>query len=262
MGTAGWGRARWYQPPLPGSRPGRSQAPRPQDLPSRGEWGSGAAAGGGMERDGYKTSAPFEHCGLETSGLSISLPPPPPPSSSRSNEQTHHQPHTLSRKASAARYRPNVSHPHTTTGLSRLEYLLFRTLASCLWRNPDISFGDKEVEAQGCRGICIKHDFCSPSVPMAALETELLTRIGKGVQASGNTQSACLSRFFHRHWALRAHVSSQPSLGPWRSLEVGRFGASEINLPISVLSILMSWGGGGERRVRSSASKETTRSGF
>ena len=106
--TAGWGRARWYQPPLPGSRPERTQAPRPQDLPARGEWGSRAAADGSVERDGYKTSAPFEHCGLETSGLSISLPPPPPPSSSRSNEQTHHQPHTLSPKASAARYRPNV----------------------------------------------------------------------------------------------------------------------------------------------------------
>lgn len=96
----------------------------------------------------------------------------------------------------AAGHRPTVSHAHTTAGLSRLQYSLFPTLAPCLWRDPDMSFSDKEVEARDCPGIWLKLDSCLPALRTAALEAELLVRIGQRVRAPGHTQSPRLSRSF------------------------------------------------------------------
>lgn len=73
------------------------------------------------------------------------------------------------------------SHTLTQQPASADSYSLFPTLTPCLWRNPHISFSNKEVEVQECRGFWLKLYFCLPAKPKAALETELLARIGKGV---------------------------------------------------------------------------------
>lgn len=140
----------------------------------------------------------------------------------------------LAPKASAARHRQRVSHPHTTAGLSRFEYSLFPTPAPCLWRNPDISFSDEEVEAQECRGIWLKLSctaHCSPGERVAGQHREGDT--GSGRAPESPPPSPVLSADIE----LSGHARPpSPHPGPGDSLAVGRwlgFGNSEeINLPI------------------------------
>lgn len=222
----------------PVGRPGRTQVPHPRILPAPGKWGPGAAADNstGMvtKRQLLQSSVGWEL----KAGASLSLSLPRQRLHSLTSKHTVNPTH-LAPRASAARHRQHVSHPYTTAGLGRFEYSLFPTPAPCIWRNPDISLSEEEVEAQECRGIWLKLSFtahCSPRDRVAGQNPEGDTgsRRHPPPKPPPFPPPPVLSR---RHRALLGHARP-PSPHPGRGIlwPVGRwpgFGASaEINLPI------------------------------